>query len=122
MGDLRNSIRSRIASASDIKSETIIVPEWDNVEIVIKGMTGKQRAELMQKAVDTKTGKVSFNSIYNDACISCCYTTEGEQIFEKGDLSMLEEKSASVIERIAAKALEVSGLTDESEKNLEKNS
>jgi len=121
MGELRNLIRSKIVSAVDIKEETIVIPEWDNVEIVIRGMNGKQRALLMNKAVDAKKGTVSFSSIYPDACVFCCYTVEGEQVFEPGDVEMLEGKSAAVIERIASKALEISGLTTQAEEEIEKN-
>lgn len=111
----RNDIRSKIASINDIKVKKITIKEWDNVEIEVRAMTGKQRSDLLNEAVG-EDRTVDFAKIYPKVVIAGCYCPEtGEQLFEKGDVGMLEGKCASAIEKIATTVLELSGLTDTDE-------
>jgi len=122
MSNLRDQLRSKIVSASDIKEEIIEIPEWDNAKILLKGLSGKQRAEMMTSAVDTSSKAINFSKVYPDLLIMGCYEPEEKtKLFENGDRKMLEGKSASIVERIAYKLLDLSGLSENAKEKIEKN-
>ena len=106
MGDLR----AQILTADDIASEIVDVPGW-GVKVMVKALTGAQRARLMQAA--TRGGAIQFNKIYPDLVIASAHDPEtGLPIFEATDRDALLSKSGAMLDVIATKALEVSGMTE----------
>ena len=55
------SLRDKILNAKDIKEEKVFVKEWD-AEILVKGMTGKERAKFMKMSVKGDT--MDFEAMY----------------------------------------------------------
>lgn len=106
-----SKLRDKIANIKDIKEEKIHIPEWD-VELLIRSMTGATRNKIMNTAM-TKDGKVDLDRLYPDIVISSCFDPEtGEQVFEPTDREMLLSKNGAALERIAQKAIKMSGLDD----------
>lgn len=114
------SIREKILSAQDIREKEINVPEWE-VNVLVRGLTGRQRAKLLQDAVDTK-GKLDLEKIYPEIVIFSAYDPEtGKPVFEPADRDILAEKSGAALERIAQAAMGLSGLHPDSINEAEKN-
>ena len=114
------SIREKILNADDIRQEIVSVNEW-GVKLLVKGMTGSQRARMMSSAVDRK-GNMDFEKMYAELVISGSYDPEsGEKIFSSADKDALNEKSGGALEKIAKVCMNLSGLTDEEMDKIEKN-
>jgi len=108
VSDLRNTI----FSADDVPEEEVVVPEWDNVTILVRGMTGQARASMMSRSVDPETGEMSMEALYPEVIIATvCDPETGELIFTASDRGPLNLKSGGVLERIAQIGMRLSGLT-----------
>lgn len=115
------NLRERILSINDIKSEIVQVDEW-GVEIMVRGLSGAQRARLMQSAMDDK-GRMDIAKMYPDLVILAAYDPEtGEQVFERADRDALNEKASGALEKIAQAAMRLSGIGPNALKEAEKNS
>ena len=113
------NLRDKILNASDIQEEIIEVKEWD-VKVLIKGMTGTERASMLKKSTD-KDGNTDLHSIFPHLVITCAHDPEtSKKIFTNADKDMLNNKSASAVEKIAKKALELSGLGEEAQDKAKK--
>ena len=116
------SIRDQIMKAKDISGELMEIKEW-GVKVEIRTMTARQRARVMENAIDPVTGKSSISIIYPEIAIACVFDPEsGEAVFTNDDKDALLEKSGAVLEKIASKAMTLSGLTEEASASLGKGS
>lgn len=116
------SIRDQIMKAKDISGELMEIKEW-GVKVEIRTMTARQRARVMENAIDPLTGKSSISVIYPEIAIACVFDPEsGEPVFTIEDKDALLEKSGAVLEKIASKAMTLSGLTEEASASLGKGS
>ena len=116
------SIRDQIMKAKDISGELMEIKEW-GVKVEVRTMTARQRARVMENAIDPVTGKSSISIIYPEIAIACVFDPEsGEPVFTIEDKDALLEKSGAVLEKIASKAMVLSGLTEEASASLGKGS
>lgn len=116
------SIRDQIMKAKDISGELMEIKEW-GVKVEVRTMTARQRARVMENAIDPVTGKSSISIIYPEIAIACVFDPEsGEPVFTIDDKDALLEKSGAVLEKIASKAMTLSGLTEEASASLGKGS
>lgn len=114
------ALREKILNSNDIKSEKLMIEEWE-VEVEIKALTGKKRAAIMTTAIDSR-GKMDFEKLYAELVISSTYDIESQElIFEPTDRDMLNEKSGGVLEKIAQVVIKLSGLKPDSVETAEKN-
>jgi len=100
-----------IFAKSYIAEELIHVDAW-GVDILVKAMTARDRARMVEQAGG---GEASMNleQILPDLVILCSYDPEsGERIFMPSDRDALLAKSADPIEKIALKAMALSGMSD----------
>lgn len=110
-----STILERI-SAVTLKTDTITIPEW-GVEIGVREMTAKERVEFGANAKNIP------HAAAVRLIIDCATDpATGAKLFERAHQDMLLGKSGDVIDRIATKICELSGLTDKSAEDLEKNS
>jgi len=115
------NLRDKILKAKDIPVEVKEVPEW-GVSIEIRGMTGKQRSDMIAATLDKK-GKTITGAIYPELLTRCLYDPEtGEPIFTQQDAEQISGKSGHVLERLARIASRLSGISDEALETAEKNS
>ena len=114
------SLKEKIFASQDCDAEMLDVPEWDCI-IEVRGMTGTQRSSIMDAAIG-KDGTVIQSKLYPMLLIACCFDPDtGKPIFDDDDMEALLSKSAQVIERVASKASELSGIGAEAIKEAEKN-
>lgn len=112
------SIRDKVLAAKDIKSEQVFVKEWD-VTVEVRGLTGRQRAILLQDVVDQR-GRTDLKKLYPQLVVLSAFDPEtGEPVFHAGDADAIAEKSAASLEAITDVAMRLSGLNGEAGKNLE---
>lgn len=110
-----STILERI-SAVTLKTDVIEIPEW-GVQIGVREMTAKERVDFGDNA------KKLPHAAAVRLIIDCATDPEtGAKLFEKAHQDMLLGKSGDVIDRIATKICELSGLTDRASAELEKNS
>ena len=116
------SIRDQIMKAKDISGKKLEIEEW-GVTVEVRTMTARERAEVVENAIDPVTGKTSIGIMYPQIAISCVYDPEtGEKIFTPQDKELLLDKSGAVLEKIAQLAMELSGMTEASGAELGKDS
>lgn len=116
------SLRDQIMKAKDISGELMEIKEW-GVKVEIRTMTARQRATVLENAVDSETGKTSISSMYPEIALACVFDPEtNEPVFKPEDKDALLEKSGAVLEKIASKAMQLSGLTEEASASLGKGS
>lgn len=117
------SLKQKILAAVDLKSEIVPIPEWD-VTIEVRGMSGRSRAKFIEVAYQAglvKEGQqpdaamgAAMLAIFPEFVIDGVYDpATGKRVFEKSDLDELQGKNGEVIERIALKVIELSGLNDQ---------
>lgn len=103
------SLRDRILAAVDIPEEVVHIPEWD-VDILIRGLTGKARTGMVARASLTD-GQVDFQRIYPELVIACTYDPESrEPVFTADDEEFVMGKSGQALDRIAEAAIRLSGM------------
>lgn len=116
------SLRDQILKAKDINGELMEIKEW-GVKVEVRTMTTKERARILENAVDPNTGKTLISNMYPEIAIACVFDPEsGEPVFKNEDKDALLDKSGAVLEKIAAKAMQLSGLTEEASASLGKGS
>lgn len=113
--------RQLIFETQDILAEVIAVPEWA-MQVKVIAMTGEERARVMQACTNMKTGEVDISKAYPDVVILCAHHVKtGKRIFKPTDRAALLKKAGSALDRIAMKALSLSGMTEEAHQLLTKN-
>lgn len=109
------SLRERILSASDLKSQIVEIPEW-GCRVEIREMSARGRMQWRSRAysdgvLNEETWGVSL------LLISLFDPETGSRIFETDDLVLLNEKNDTVLGRLLDIALEINGL--KAERSLE---
>jgi hypothetical protein len=113
-------LRDKILNASDIKAEEKYIEEWD-ATIEVRSMNGAQRARLMREGFDRETQQINWD--YASVFIAGAYDPgTGELIFTEADRDALNEKHGGILEDVAMEILRLSGLSDASLADAEKNS
>lgn len=104
------SLRDRILQAKDIESHKTHVEQW-GVDLDIRTMTAIERSRLVSSCTK-EDGTVDMEKMYPMLLISSVYDPEtGEKVFSAEDIDALQDKSASALEFVAQKVMEVSGMT-----------
>jgi hypothetical protein len=116
------SLRDQIMKAKDISGEKLEIKEW-GVTVEVRTMTARERARIMENAVDPNTGKASIGVMYPEIAIACVHDPEtGEKIFTEQDKELLLDKSGAALEKIAQLAMQISGMTEQAGAELGKDS
>ncbi len=108
-----SNLRDQILAADDLTAETMTIPEWGDAVIEIRTMTAEERTNFMGLAYDSSSGDLNFSVLYAAIVIASVYDPEtGLQLFTQEDGHALGQKNGAIMERIATKAMEMSGLTE----------
>lgn len=115
--------REQILNAKDIETEVVSVKEWGG-EVLVKGLSGKERDEFERSIVETRGKKVLLKMVNVRARLASLSIVDesGDRVFTESDVEKLGEKSASALERVFSVAQRLSGLSNEDVEDLEKNS
>jgi len=118
--------KDAILNSQDIETGVVEVPEWGG-SVRLKVLTGAQRDEWEQEAQGRRRGegknaKMDTRGLKASLLYRCIVDVEGDQMFGKEDLSLLNSKSSRALERVWDKAVEMNGIGDDEVAELEKNS
>lgn len=115
------TLRDTILSFSDVKEQTVVMPEWGGVKLKLRGVTAKERYELVERSM--ANGELSDDLLYFNAIIACtCDPDTGERVFGWNDVDALRAKSGVPVERLASIAFRLCGIGAPSDEAAEKNS
>lgn len=106
------NLRDRILNSNDEQTELVTVEQW-GVTILVKSMSGKARAGLMNQCLNQKTGVMDMEKLYGLLVINTSYDPDtGQKVFEPADLDTLNGKNGAAMEKIAKVASRLSGMDD----------
>jgi hypothetical protein len=112
--------RAKIFAARDLKTETLTIPEWD-VDLEVRGISAAARQGLYDNSKNDD-GSVDENKVTLGLIVAAVHDPEtGKPLFTVADRDALAEKSADIIDRIAAVALRLSGMGQAATKAIEGN-
>ena len=119
---MASELKKSILDFDDIQQEEVEVPEWGGLKILIKGMTGKSRANFLKRASGTD-GNIEYDRFYPELVIATVYDPEtNEPVFEGADRDALNQKSGAALETVARVAQRLSGLGAEDVEKAKKDS
>lgn len=113
-----SNMRERILRKNDRASEDLPVAEWGET-VQVRSMSAKMRNRYIETVVENGLDKDSDPAkagaimlpLLPEFVLESVYDPEtGEKVFNKDDLEALLEKDGAVIERIAAKVVQLSKL------------
>jgi hypothetical protein len=103
-------LKKLIFEYDDIPTELVAVPEWGDIKVLVKGMTGKSRANFLKRASDND-GNISYDRFYAELIIATVYHPDtDEAVFEGADRESINAKSGAALETVATVAQRLSGL------------
>jgi len=111
--------RDAILGADDLPIEQVEVPEW-NGSVYMRTLTGKQRDDFEQFAVErkTKTG-IDIRGMRIKLIAMCLCDKDGKMLFAgRDDESKLIQKSGAALQRLSDVAQRLSGLDDNEMKEI----
>ena len=116
------AMRQLIFQAQDIKEEIIPVREW-RLKVLVRGMTGIQRAQYLAIARD-QAGAMDFKRMYFDLVQMCClHPKTRKPIFKVADRQeVLFQKNGAILDMLASAVIRLSQLDMGSQDIQQKNS
>jgi len=101
--------REALLGATAVPTEIVPVPELGG-DVLVRGMTARQRTEFEKKFVTEKRGRQTRNldDFREQLLVFCCV----DPALTQEDVSQLSKVRADIIERIATVAAQLSGITE----------
>lgn len=126
---MASKLRAKILDAKDIKTELVVVPEWD-VTVEVRCLTGAQQLAI-SKAAQVKgkdaegeeTSTTDNDLLLQGLLLAATFDPEtGERVFEMTDADGLYAKAGSALNLVSAAVLRVNGMAKKEDAKIEKNS
>ncbi len=118
------SIKERVRAADDRKREKVDVPEWGNVTIWIRSLSGKELDDFqLNNTIRTgkNRGKLKAN-VRARALILAAEEEDGSRAFSDEDLVWLGQKSGAALDRCFDVFRRLNRMGEDLEAEEEKNS
>ena len=119
--------REQVLAASDIEIAEVEVPEWgeEGDTVLVKGLDALYVSSLISSGfIETKADGSQEANIskldFVDLAARSLVDDKGEKLLTRSEMKRMGSKSFSVVARIAMKALELTGLTEEDEEDAER--
>lgn len=105
--------REAILGSSDLKTETVAVPEWGG-EVLVAAMSGEARDAWEQELVIREGNRTRANLVNVRARLVAATVVDeqGKRLFSAADMEALGAKSASALDRVCKVAQRLNGMTD----------
>ena len=115
--------KEQILGADDLKREKVKVREWGG-EVIVQEMTAVERVALMEWGIRLREeDETKYNTQAAAKIVSLCVVDEGgDKLFEDADLDLLVRKNHRILERISEVARRLSGMREEDNEEMIKNS
>ncbi len=123
-----SKLSEKIRAVDDGSAESYEVPEWD-VVVEIRSMTARARASFVAEIAGTGGDLTEANDpnrimgMWWHVISQTCFDPDtGDLAFEPDDVEWLFEKNARVVNDLANQCMEASGLTEEAQADMGKDS
>jgi hypothetical protein len=115
---------SEILGMDDLPVEEVNVPEWKNRKVLICGLTAAAKNAYQASIVEIqgKHRKLKLEHSTAKLLVRCLVDQKRQPIFTETQILQLGAKSAAVLERLAKVASRLSGMDEEDNEQLLKNS
>ena len=116
--------RDEILGMDDIPVEEVIVPEWKHRKVLICGLnaTAKNAYQASIVEIKGKDRKLKLEHSTAKLLVRCLVDQKRQPLFVESDILKLGSKSAMVLERLAKIASRLSGMDEDENEQLLKNS
>lgn len=113
-----------ILAMDDIPTEAVLVPEWKNRKVLVCGLTAAAKNAYQSSLVEIqgKTRKLKLEHATAKLLVRTLVNAKREALFTESQILKLSTKSAAVLERLAKVASRLSGMDEEENEALLKNS
>lgn len=103
--------KDAILAAADLKTETVMVPEWGG-EVIIRAMRGSERDafEVALFVGEGENRKFQGEHVRAKLLVQCIVDEKGERIFSDADVVALGARNAAVLDRLYDIASRLSGI------------
>ena len=116
--------KDEILAMNDIPTEIVTVPEWQHRKVMVCGLTaaGKNAYQSSLVEITGKSRKMRLENATAKLLVLTIVNAQRQPLFTESDIIKLGTKSASVLERLAKVASRLSGMDEEENEQLLKNS
>ena len=115
--------KNDIQKNDDIQIEVVKVPEWGG-SVLVMGLGGLERDKYTKSLVKGKGKKAQVNleNMTAKLCALCMVDENGKRLFNNMEIGELGQKSAAALSRVFKVASRLSGLDEEEQDEILKNS
>ena len=115
-------LRDDILSADDLPTTEVDVPEW-GLSVFVRAMTGAERDSYESGLMENKDlpMKARLRNMRANLVVLCTVDSDGNRIFNDGDVEAVGNKSATALNRIVDIAQHSNALTDDDVEELAEN-
>ena len=111
--------REQILSVTDLRRETLAIPEWGG-DIIVRGMAAFERDKILT-AIDPSKSTMTDSQLKATLCFQCVINLQGQRVFTEADIDILQTKTPLVLDKIANRILGLSGVGEAAVTSIEKN-
>lgn len=111
--------REQILSVTDLRRETLAIPEWGG-DIIVRGMAAFERDKILT-AIDPSKSTMTDSQLKATLCFQCVINLQGQRVFTEADIDILQTKNPQVLDKIANRILGLSGVGEAAVASIEKN-
>lgn len=114
--------RDEILAMDDIVTEDVVVPQWNNRVVRVRGLTGTQRDAYEIALIEEKgnSRKVNLQNLRAKLITLSCVDAEGNLLFTQKDVIALGKKGAAALQVLFKVAQRLSGLGEDEIEELSK--
>lgn len=107
-------------AVNDVEIKVVAVPAWGGKKVRLKVMTAAERDSFEASMVQMKSGKQRPNiaNLRARLVARCIVNTEGDRIFQSGDVERLGRKSAKALDFLFQECQHLNGFTNEDIEDL----
>jgi hypothetical protein len=113
-----------ILGMDDIPVEEVIVPEWKGRKVLVSGLTaaGKNAYQASLVEIQGKNRKLKLEHSTAKLLVRTLVDAKRQPLFTETDIIRLGTKSAAVLERLGKIASRLSGMDEQENEDILKNS
>ncbi len=118
-GKMKELTAQEILTTEDIVEELVEVPEWKGT-VRVRGLTGRERDAYEASLLDQRgrSTKANLQNARSKLVVLSVRNADGSRMFTEAQIPELSAKSASALNRVWKKALELAGMGDEDVEEL----
>lgn len=120
--------KEQLKAIKDIKTETVLVPEWPNDDGTpstwnVRGLAVRERDSYEQSLIDAKRkgAKLNMANMRARLVVRCVVTDDDVLYFTDSDADWLGDKNASAVSRLHDVASRLCGMSQQDMEEIEKN-